>query len=329
LRSFVFILLVMCSSSLLAQITDSENSFVRQLKSGSSLPEKLLATRTAVFYTYTFTPKELDLMQESFQRSGVDAVVYFETDYLFASKDASNALSDYLNQREITNLIFFQKKEEGYACYIVEYNTKPTLVEQSQYAWSSEDKHLSELLLKIYRTSANSLKKTNMLIIDVPETGVVINPILGRRSDFFAIDLKVDPIAIPKSGNEKEDKELEGIFAIYPFKYKLTEPGLSEKELRKQGYYYVLVLTKGRNKVLKQLLGYDMSKAETAHVSVTYPNGQPVLKSYDADESVFKYYIKHIDSQNVFLGTKWDADVTWQQALLNHLKAFKSELKLN
>jgi hypothetical protein len=320
---------MMCSSSLLAQITDSENSFVRQLKSGSPLPEKLLATRTAVFYTHTFSPKELGLMQESFQRSGIDAVVYFETDYLFASKDASNALSAYLNQREITNLIFFQKKDEGYACYIVEYNTKPTLVEQNQYAWSGEDKHLSELLLKIYRTSANSLKKTNMLIIDVPETGVVINPILGRRSDFFAIDLKVDPIAIPKSGNEKEDKELEEIFAIYPFKYKLTEPGLSEKELRKQGYYYVLALTKGRNKVLKQLLGYDMSKAETAHISVTYPNGQPVLKSYDADEVVFKFYIKHIDSQNVFLGTKWDADVTWQQALLNHLKAFKSELKLN
>jgi hypothetical protein len=320
---------MMCSSSLLAQITDSENSFVRQLKSGSPLPEKLLATRTAVFYTHTFTPKELGLMQESFQRSGIDAVVYFETDYLFASRDASNALSAYLNQREITNLIFFQKKDEGYACYIVEYNTKPTLVEQNQYAWSGEDKHLSELLLKIYRTSASSLKKTNMLIIDIPETGVVINPILGRRSDFFAIDLKVDPIAIPKSGNEKEDKELEEIFAIYPFKYKLTEPGLSEKELRKQGYYYVLLLTKGRNKILKQLLGYDMSKAETAHISVTYPNGQPVLKSYDADEVVFKYYIKHIDSQNVFLGTKWDADVTWQQALLNHLKAFKSELKLN
>jgi hypothetical protein len=313
----------------MAQITESENSFVRQLKTGSPLPEKLLGTRTAVFYTHTFTAKELESIQESFQRSGIDAVVYFESDYLFASKDASYALSEYLNQREITNLIFFQKKEGGYTCYIAEYNTKPTLIEQNQYGWSGEDSRLSELLLKIYRTSANTLKKTNMLIIDIPETGATINPILGRRSDFFAIDLKVDPIAIPKSGNEKEDKELEEIFAIYPFKYKLTEPGLSEKELRKQGYYYVLVLTKGRNKILKQLLGYDVSKAESAHVSVTYPDGQMVLKSYDADEAVFKFYIKHIDSQNVFLGTKWDADVTWQQALLNHLKAFKAELKLN
>lgn len=313
----------------MAQITENEDLFVRQLKTGAPLPEKLLSTRTAVFYTHTFNAQELSSLQESFQRSGIDAVVYFESDYLFASKDASNAVAEYLNQREITNLIFFLKRDDGFKCFIAEYNTKSTLIEQNQYAWSAEDKRLSELLLKLYRTSANSLKKTNMLIIDVPETGATISPILGRRSDFFAIDLKVDPIAIPKSGNEKEDKELEEIFAIYPFKYKLTEPGLTEKELRKQGYYYVLVLTKGRNKILKQLLGYDMSKAETAHVSVTYPNGQPVLKSYDADEAMFKFYIKHIDSQNVFLGTKWDADITWQQALLNHIKAFKAELKLN
>lgn len=313
----------------MAQITESENSFVGQLKTGSPLPEKLLGTRTVVFYTYTFTQKELETMQQSFQRTGIDAVVYFESDYLFANQDVSLALSEYLNQREITNLIFFQKKEGSYVCSIAEFNTKPTLIEQNQYAWSGEDKNLSELLMKLYRTSASSLKKTNMLIIDVPETGVVINPIRGRRSDFFAIDLKVDPIAIPKSGDEQQDKELEDIMTIYPFKYKLTDPGIPEKELRKQGYYYVLSYVKGRNKILKQLLGYDMSKAESAHVSVTYPDGQPVLKSYDADEPVIKFYIKHIDSQNTFLGTKWDADLTWQQALLNHLKAFKAELKLN
>jgi hypothetical protein len=31
----------------------------------------------------------------------------------------------------------------------------------------------------------------------------------------------------------------------------------------------------------------------------------------------------------VFLGTKWDADTSWDQALKNHLMAFKSELKVN
>ncbi len=328
MRPFFFIALILAGFCACAQITESENQFFTRLKTGAPLPEKLASARSAVFYTYTISEKELETIQQSFQKSGIDAVVYFVSDFCFANKDALNALAEYLNQREITNLVFLQKSDEGFAAYIAEYNTKPTLVEQNQYAWSIQDKFLSELLSKLYRAAANSLKKQNLLVVDVPETGVKINPILGRRSDFFAIDLKVDPIAIPKSGDEKTDKELEQIFAVYPYKYKLTEPGLTEKELRKQGYYYVLCVMHARGKIAKELLGYDMTKAETAIVSVAYPDGQAVLRNFAADEQVFKYYIKHIDSQNVFLGTKWDADITWQQALLNHLKAFKAELKI-
>jgi transposase len=40
---------------------------------------------------------------------------------------------------------------------------------------------------------------------------------------------------------------------------------------------------------------------------------------------VYKFYFKHIDSGNMFLGTKWDADLTWQQALINQLRALLLE----
>lgn len=329
MRPIVFILAYVCVLSLCqAQITESEDEFLKQLKTGAPLPEKLLSTRTAVFYTYTVTDAELDKVQQSFQRTGVDAVTFFVSDYLFANKDVLAALASYLTTREITNLAFLQKKPEGYSLYFMEFNGKPTLVEQNQYAWSMQDRVLSDLLTKTYRAAAASQKKLNLLVNEVPETGIRINPILGRRSDFFAIDLKVDPIAIPKTGNEAHDKELEAFFATYPYKYKLTEPGLTEKELRKQGFYYVLCMIHARGKVAKELLGYDMTKAESAIVSVTYPEGTQVMKTLSADEPVYKFYIKHIDSQNVFLGTKWDADTTWQAALQNHLKAFKIELKI-
>ncbi len=72
---------------------------------------------------------------------------------------------------------------------------------------------------------------------------------------FFAIDLKVDPIAIPKTGNEAQDQQLEALFATYPYKYKLTEPGLTEKELRKQGFYYVLCSIHARCKIAKRADG--------------------------------------------------------------------------
>ena len=72
-----------------------------------------------------------------------------------------------------------------------------------------------------------------------------------------------------------------------------------------------------------------MSKGESALISVTYPNGQQQLKSFSANTPVYKFYFKHIDSGNVFLGTKWDADLTWEQALKNQIKGFKAELKVN
>jgi hypothetical protein len=142
--------------------------------------------------------------------------------------------------------------------------------------------------------------------------------------------MKVDLVAIPKFGVEALDRELEQIVSInFPFKYKLTEPGTPEKELRKQGMFYVMSFIATRAKVAQELLGYNTSKSESAVVSVTYPNGQQQLRNIPANTVVYKVYFKHIDSGNVFLGTKWDADVSWQNALLNQIYGMKTELRLN
>jgi hypothetical protein len=123
---------------------------------------------------------------------------------------------------------------------------------------------------------------------------------------------------------------MELIFASYPFKYSLAEPGLSERELRQKGSLYVLCFVHTRGTIAKEILGYDTTKPESAYLSVTYnDNGEQRLKHISADTPVYKFYFKHIDSGNVFLGTKWDADVSWQQALRNHLMAFKAELKVD
>jgi hypothetical protein len=312
-----------------AQISDEEIKFMSRMKPSQALPEKLLNTRTAVFYTYTMPQKELEKIQLSFQRTGIDAIVYFETDELLAGKDVKIAFADYLNKRDISNLVFFQKNDKGYKAAITPFNNKASIIEENQYAWMGENPALDELLKSIYLTTGGGLKRQNMLINDYPETDININPIQGRRSDFFAIDLKVDELAVPKTGNEAMDKVLETTFSTYPFKYKLTEPGLSERDLRNKGSLYVLCYVHTRGSVAKKLLGYNMSKSESALVSMTYPEGgQPQLKNIPSETLVYKFYFKHIDSGNVFLGTKWDADITWEQALKNQIKGFKIEFKI-
>lgn len=305
------------------------DQLLSRLNTGSVLPEKLLSTRTAVFYPYTMGMKELQQVQKQFQSIGIDAVVYIESDFLAAGRDPSVALAEYLNGREITHIIVLQKNE-GYALYAASYNNLATLFEQEQNAWYDKQRTLDLLMQKLQRSINNaSLTRENMLINEYPELAMPLNIFRGRRSDFFAIDLKVDPLAVPKFGDEAMDKELEEILASYPYKYKLTDAGLSESQIRKDGSYYVLRFVYARDKAAQNLLGYNTTKSQSAIVSVIWPEDKAQVKNIPANAMVYKFYFKHIDSGNIFLGTKWDADETWQQALINQIKAFKAELKVN
>ncbi len=85
----------------IAQIALNEKAWVEQLDLNAGLPPNLLNTRSAVFYVYTLTTRELETIQQSFQRTGIDAVSYFELDKLTAGKDIIKAFANYLLKREI------------------------------------------------------------------------------------------------------------------------------------------------------------------------------------------------------------------------------------
>src|SRR5690349_4200548 len=95
---------IILSAPCVAQLPLNEQEFYGRIQSGGALPEKLLSTRTAVFYSFKIPAKELELIQKSFQRSGIDAVVYFEDDLLTAGRDVSVSMARYLNDRDISNL---------------------------------------------------------------------------------------------------------------------------------------------------------------------------------------------------------------------------------
>ncbi|MEJ1236803.1 hypothetical protein WBG78_01670 [Chryseolinea sp. T2] len=312
-----------------AQFVTEETQWVDQLELTGGLPEKLLSTRTAVFYDYALSAKELNDLQDYFQRTGIDAVVYFELDMLVGGKDVTRAFADYLVKREVANLFFVEKNDADYRITCTLFNGKESVVDKSQKAWSIRNPIFLELVKNVYR-QASSLQRNNLLINPEPETGLSVNPISGKRNEFYAIDAKVDPLAVPMTGDPAVDAELEKIFAEnYSLKYKLTPAGTSEKDLRKQGLLYVICVVRTRNAVAKELLGYETKGTETEFTSTSFPDALPQAKNIPANTTVYKFYFKHIDSQNTFLGTKWDADETWQQALLNQLRGMKAELRLN
>jgi hypothetical protein len=305
----------------------SESEFLARLQTGGDIKEEVLSKRSAVLYSYTLTPKEINTIHENLIRSGIDASCYFETDLVLAGRDAERAYSAYFVKREIATLILIQKSTSGYSVFIGAFTNSENLIDHP--VWSTSGTALNDVLTAVYRAALANHKKKNFLINDVAETDLPVPVITGRRAELFAYDLKVDNLAVVKFGDEAADGELEEIFKSYPLRHKLVDKTIPESDLRKQGFLYVLCVVHARGKAAKKVLDYSLGKSESAFVSVTYPNGQVQLKNISADTPVYKFYVRHIDSGNVFLGTKWDADTTWQQALQNFIKGLKAELRLN
>jgi hypothetical protein len=306
----------------------SEEVIISRLK-GGAIPEEVMSKRSVVLHSPSITTQEISTIHEGLIRAGIDAVAYFATDEVLAGGDSEKAYNKYFTRREVSCFVFIQKKSSGFTCYLTLYNGKPDFVNPGQTAWSSQASTLSQLMNDIYRSALSSYQKKNLLINEVAETELPIRVIEGVRSETFPYDLKVDNLAVPKFSDSIATKELAEIFKTYPLRHQLTDLTVADKDLRNKGFLYILCVVHAPSGIAKEILGYPVTKSESAFVSVTYPGVEMQLKNIPADTEVFKFYIRHIDSGNVFLGTKWDADVSWQQALNNFIRAMKADMKLN
>lgn len=322
--------LVLLPMLMTAQPVRKDTSWIPgQLQAGGDLPEKILNARTVVLYSPNMTSKEVTEVHESMIRTGIDAVAYFETDRVFAGADVLQAFTKYFTTRETSCFVAVEKLEGRYRLMVMPYSGNEQIIDYSKPVWTAEHTQLKEALRILYSTALNTYKRQNFLINDAPETDLGIPVIEGRRVEAFASDLKVDKLAIQKFGDERLDLELEAIMKEYPLKYTLVDSSVPESELRRQGYFYILKYVHCRAPVAKQLLGYEIAQSETAVASVTYSKGIEQIKTIPSDIPVYKYYFRQIEFNNVYLGTRWDADITWQQALTNLIVGMKKEMRLN
>ena len=312
------------------QSFSQESTLPPNLQLTETAPTDILASRAVVLHDYSFKDSELQEIQKSFQRTGIDAVAYFETDVVFSGKDVTKTFAEYFSTRQVKYLIFIEKSSSAFTLTAVVFNQKPEMIDPAQPAWREKNPLLNELLRQVFQDTWRNQKKQNYLVNEFPERDIVVDPFKGSRQEFYAIDLKVDNLAVPKFGNEQMDQDLEQFFSSnYPLKFKMTEAGTDEQELRPQGFSYVLCYVRTRGKAAREILGYDMTKGESAYASITFPAGQLQLKTIASETIIYKFYFRHIGNGRVFFGTKWDADITWQDALRNHVLGFKAEVKIN
>lgn len=319
-----------CACLLVIAFNLSAQSLTSRLQVSQNPPATLLSTRSVVLYDYTFTPAELVEIQRSFQKTGIDPIAYFEADVVFSGKDQAKLYAEYFITRQVSFLVLLEKMNTGFQFTVTAFDQKASLFGPEQFAWQVKNDRLRDLLTTIWQDAWRSQKKANYLISDFPETDIRVDAIRGTRQEFYAIDLRVDNLAVPKFGDEAMDQELEQFFiANYPLRHKIVDTGSDEQELRKKGFLYVLCYVHTRGSAAKEVLGYDLSKGEKSYASITFPDGQLQLKILPGEQPVYKFYFRHIDNGNVFLGTKWDADTQWLDALRNHIIGFKQEAKIN
>jgi hypothetical protein len=322
------LLFTLVAFSSYAQPAFEKDAFINRLSFTETVPAGLLATRAVVLYEEGISQKDLQETQKAFQQTGIDAVAYFVTDYLLAGADPQKAFTDYLVVRNISFLIFFDKEKQNYRLTFIRINGKNDLVNPDAPAWRQSNPVLNELLITISRFALSNQKKQNLLINDFPETDIPIKYFTGRRNETYTAMVKSFKVAVPKFGNDKADADLEQLLEDYfPVKYELVDPTLSESELERRGFIMVLRFIHTRGIVAKKILDYDISQIANSIASVMVIDGQAQLKTIASVETVYKFYIKHLEYDNVFLGNKWDADTIWQIALANHLQLMRQDLK--
>jgi len=100
-----------------------------------------------------------------------------------------------------------------------------------------------------------------------------------------------------------------------------------EKKLLSKGFQFVLMSVNTSGGEARQLLGYPFDNKVNELITMKKNAlGELEIEAFPVQQTVFKYYIKHINSGDIYLGEQWDADVTWAEALTNHMNALMEKL---
>lgn len=349
------------------KVSSAELKMMTVLNSGTNLiPEDLLTSKTIVVISIDNTENKGRGDWKKFAKEAhfylrklsIDAVLYFYVDDLVAGYDIQGAITKQMNSREIKNIFLLSMDDvngkDQFIGAITPYNLSPKFISNKLNSWKSQTSDLEILFRNLARAIDNAdLTSENLLIIDTPEFFREVGIIKGRRSETFNTDLRIDRLAVPQfidlpsienseastpemaelinnenSKNLKRNSQLERLMSEYPYNFKIVPYNYDEKQLSLQGFQFVLMSLHTSENELQKLLGYQND--ETTKESIAPHNdkrGNASEKSISSEEMVYKYYIKHINSGDIYLGEQWDAEDNWQNAFHNHLSSIIRKLK--
>jgi hypothetical protein len=325
---FLFFIFSITLNLAFPQIMPEEEELISRLNFGSDLPKDLLASRSVVFFQSSYTETELETVQKYFQQTGIDAVGYLDIHRVLSGMDPSRAHANYFNVRKIPFLILLRKTDKSYECIVTELTGNAFFTNKAKASWKQSNASLLELLQTVYRFCISTLKRKNYLINDLPETNIDVANFAAKHVDRFSFEVKTFKSAIPKFTNDADNAQLEAFLKEnLPTKYDLVDPAVSDAELLQKGYHMVMRFIHTRGELAREILGYEPTQPSTSLSSTYFSAGESKIKTIAAKKIVYKFYFKNLEYGDMYLGKKWDADETWQDALKNHIDALRADQK--
>lgn len=293
------------------------------------------------------------------KKLSIDAVLYFYIDDLIAGYDVQKAIADQMARRDIKNIFMLSrdkiKGRDQYLGVLTTFDKEPSFISNNQVAWKSQTSDLEILFRNLARSIDNAdLILENLLIIDSPEYYRGSDMIRGKRFEIFNTDLRIDKMAIPKfmdlpvpenagiqstadmvsvivQENEKNlerNSRIEQQLINYPYAYEIVPYEYDEKKLLAKGFQFVLMRINSSGLDVRKMLGYEISDDINELITIKKNSlGEVNIKSIPVDAMVYKYYVKHINSGDIYLGEQWDGDDNWQDALNNHISLIIEKLE--
>lgn len=293
----------------------------------------------------------------TFRMLGIDPVAYYNLDLVLAGLSITSSFANDIKSRSITHAIVVQrqltaKKDTVFSLILGTLSDKDLFFEAGQPAYQIQDNNLKSLLQQFIRVvSGSGLNRSNFLILEQPEFFYKTEMFAKGRFEKFNPDLKLDKLAVPlfeervppqnippgMSRDEVTQKvnteniqikeantRLQEILNDYPFSYELVSYKDGEAAWKKTGNHFLLLNIHGKASTVRDFLGYNAVADQPTITSTKVIAGEPVTQEIDKEQKVYKYYIQHINSGEIYLGTHWDAATTWEQALENFILNLKA-----
>lgn len=305
-----------------------------QLNQALYPPENILSTKSIVLLSVPEVAKRsewmilVDELQQFLAAEGIDAVAYIEVESLFSIPNKVLEIPEFLNKRNIQNVILFAAKDEDSPMFLAmgAYNQNPSFFDKSSVFWARQSSKLEPVASELstyFKTGA--LYRDNLLVNESPEffypeveLGIVAKSIPPRLAEFKVSIEPINKALFEQIGpssfrydnlynadafgqlNKDRNYMITALATDTTNNILLKDPTKTNQALRQAGFQYELMFVSGTDTKLYDWLPFPDRPKATGKI-------------------IHKFYLNDLRNNNIYVGKTWDASTDWSTAMSGFL----------